>query len=71
MNTKALGVDFNERNELFDEAIEVLRGVWEQDDFAYEGRNFLAHGQTANPSPAGFRSGSAVTANSHADGSRR
>ena len=48
---KALGVDFNERNELFDEAIEVLRGVWEQDDFAYEGRNFLAHGQTANPKP--------------------
>ena len=48
---KALGVDFNERNELFDEAIEVLRGVWKQDDFAYEGRNFLAHGQTANPKP--------------------
>ena len=48
---KALGVDFNERNELFEEAIEVLRGVWEQDDFAYEGRNFLAHGQTANPKP--------------------
>ena len=49
---KALGVDFNERNELFDEAIEVMRGVWGDDDFAYEGRNFLAHGQTANPKPA-------------------
>ena len=48
---KALGVDFDERNELFDEAIEVLRGVWSQDDFAYEGRNFLAYGQTANPKP--------------------
>lgn len=48
---KALGVDFNERNELFDEAIEVLRGVWDKDDFAYEGRNFLAYGQTANPKP--------------------
>jgi len=48
---KALGVDFDERNELFDEAIEVLRGVWDTDDFAYQGRNFLAHGQTANPKP--------------------
>ena len=48
---KALGVDFDERNDLFDEAIEVLRGVWADDDFAYEGRHFLAHGQTANPKP--------------------
>lgn len=48
---KALGVDFNERNELFDEAVEVMRGVWAGDDFAYQGRNFLAHGQTANPKP--------------------
>jgi probable F420-dependent oxidoreductase len=49
---KALGVDFDERNELFDEAIEVMRGVWAQDDFSYDGRNFTAHGQTANPKPS-------------------
>lgn len=48
---KALGVDFDERNDLFDETIEVLRGVWSEDDFSYEGRHFLAHGQTANPQP--------------------
>lgn len=48
---RALGVDFDERNALFDEALEVMRGVWGQDDFAYQGRNFLAHGQTANPKP--------------------
>ena len=48
---KALGVDFDERNALFDEALEVVRGVWTTDDFAYEGRNFTAHGQTANPQP--------------------
>ena len=48
---KALGVDFDERNALFDETLAVLRGVWTDDDFAYEGRNFLAHGQTANPRP--------------------
>lgn len=48
---KALGVEFDERNDLFDEAIEVLRGVWADDDFAYVGRNFSARGQTANPKP--------------------
>ena len=48
---KALGVDFDERNALFDEAIEVIRGVWAEDDFAYEGRNFVAPGQSANPKP--------------------
>lgn len=49
---QALGVDFEERNELFDEAVEVLRGVWSTDEFAYEGRHFVATGQTANPKPA-------------------
>ena len=50
---RALGVDFDERNELFDESIEVMRGVWTTDDFRHEGRHFTAHGQTANPKPAG------------------
>lgn len=49
---RALGVDFEERNELFDEALEVLRGVWSTDAFEYEGRHFVASGQTANPKPA-------------------
>ncbi len=40
----ALGVDFAERNELFDEAVEVLRGVWSTDGFHYEGRHFKALG---------------------------
>ena len=48
---RAVGVDFNERNDLFDEAIEVLRGIFTTDDFAYEGRNFTAFGTTANPKP--------------------
>lgn len=48
---KAVGVDYDQRNVLFDEAIEVLRGVWTQDDFSYEGTGYLAHGQTANPQP--------------------
>ena len=50
---RALGVDFDDRNDLFDEAIEVMRGVWTTDDFSYEGHNFTARGQTANPKPSG------------------
>ncbi len=49
---RALGVDFDERNDLFDEAIEVMRGVWTTDDFQHEGRNFTARGQTVNPKPS-------------------
>jgi alkanesulfonate monooxygenase SsuD/methylene tetrahydromethanopterin reductase-like flavin-dependent oxidoreductase (luciferase family) len=28
-----------------------MRGIWTQDDFAYEGLGLLSHGQTANPKP--------------------
>ena len=48
---QALGVDFDQRNARFDEAIEVILGVWSEDDFAYEGSTFTARGQTANPKP--------------------
>jgi probable F420-dependent oxidoreductase len=47
----ALGVDFDERNALFDEAIEVLRGAWSTDNFSYEGRHFTAIGQIIKPAP--------------------
>ncbi|HVY10421.1 MAG TPA: LLM class F420-dependent oxidoreductase [Mycobacteriales bacterium] len=49
---KALGVDYDSRNALFDEAIEVLKGIWSTDDFRFEGSTFTALGQTANPKPA-------------------
>jgi probable F420-dependent oxidoreductase len=48
---RALGVDFERRNELFDQALEVLRGVWTTDEFSYEGTGFTAVGVTANPKP--------------------
>lgn len=48
---RALGVDYDERNELFDEALEVITGIWSTDDFAFDGRHFTATGQTANPKP--------------------
>jgi probable F420-dependent oxidoreductase len=49
---RALGVDFEERNRLFDEALDVVRGVWSTDEFAYEGLHFTATGQSVNPKPA-------------------
>jgi probable F420-dependent oxidoreductase len=49
---QSLGVDFERRNEIMDEALEVLRGVWTTDQFAYEGTTFVAGGVSANPKPA-------------------
>jgi probable F420-dependent oxidoreductase len=47
----ALGVDFDERAVLFEEALEVIRGIWTTDDFSYAGRHFTASGITAHPRP--------------------
>jgi probable F420-dependent oxidoreductase len=49
---RALGVDFEQRNALFDEALQVLRGVWAEDEFAFEGTGYTASGVSANPKPA-------------------
>jgi probable F420-dependent oxidoreductase len=47
----ALGTDFDERHDLFDEAIEVMRGAWTQRGYHYEGRHFTSVAQTALPLP--------------------
>jgi probable F420-dependent oxidoreductase len=47
----ALGVDFDERNELFDEALEVMQAVWQGGDVAHEGRHFQARGVRMVPTP--------------------
>ncbi|HJR26616.1 MAG TPA: LLM class F420-dependent oxidoreductase [Acidimicrobiales bacterium] len=47
----ALGVDHAERNELFDEALDVLKAIWTSDDVTLEGRHFSARGVTAHPRP--------------------
>ncbi|MGY4868438.1 LLM class F420-dependent oxidoreductase [Mycolicibacterium elephantis] len=47
----ALGVQFDERAALFEEALEVIRGIWTTDDFSYQGRHFTAEGITAHPRP--------------------
>jgi probable F420-dependent oxidoreductase len=48
----ALGVDFDERNELTDEAIDVLRAVWRGEEIARTGRHFNARGVAMRPVPA-------------------
>jgi probable F420-dependent oxidoreductase len=45
----ALGVDFEERNDLFDESLEVMRQVWAGGDVAYEGRHFASRGVRGLP----------------------
>jgi probable F420-dependent oxidoreductase len=47
----ALGVEFDERNDLFDEAFEVLRGVWATDHFEFLGEHFTARGVVMTPGP--------------------
>jgi probable F420-dependent oxidoreductase len=48
---RALGVDFEQRNALFDEAVEVMRGVWTSVPFDHEGLHFTAQGVAAKPLP--------------------
>ena len=47
----ALGVDFDERGALVEEALQVIRAVWTGDDIGFEGRHFTAAGITAHPRP--------------------
>ena len=48
----ALNVDMSLRNELFDESLEVLRGVWTEAPFAYQGKHFTARCVASLPAPA-------------------
>jgi len=47
----ALGVDFDERGALFDEAIDVIRALWSGESLTFEGRHFTARGQVSTPAP--------------------
>ncbi|TRW79615.1 LLM class F420-dependent oxidoreductase [Mycolicibacterium sp. 018/SC-01/001] len=47
----ALGVDFDNRGKLVDDALRVIRAVWTSDDIRYEGSAFTAAGITAHPRP--------------------
>ncbi|MFE4498283.1 LLM class F420-dependent oxidoreductase [Rhodococcus sp. NPDC056743] len=47
----ALGIDFDERNELFDEALDVLPLHWSGEPFTYRGKHFSALDVIARPKP--------------------
>lgn len=47
----ALGVDMEERNALFDEALDVLPLHWSGEPFGYRGRHFSARDVIARPRP--------------------
>ncbi|MEU6644412.1 LLM class F420-dependent oxidoreductase [Saccharomonospora sp. NPDC046836] len=47
----ALGVDMDERNALFDEALDVLPLHWHGEPFSYAGRHFSARDVIARPRP--------------------
>ena len=67
----ALGVSYDERAELFEEALQVIRTIWTSDDMSFEGKHFRARGITAHPRPVSApirRSGSAATRRRPASG---
>lgn len=47
----ALGVDYDERADLFEEALNAIRAIWTGDEIAIKGRHFTARGITAHPRP--------------------
>jgi probable F420-dependent oxidoreductase len=47
----ALGIDIDERNVLFDEALDVLPMHWSGDAFSYQGTHFSARDVMARPRP--------------------
>jgi probable F420-dependent oxidoreductase len=47
----ALGVDFKERNALFEEALQVMQLHWKGEPFTFEGRHFSARDIQALPAP--------------------
>jgi probable F420-dependent oxidoreductase len=49
---RALGVDFEERNALFDEALEVAKLAWAGEPFTYAGRHFSAKDTALLPRPS-------------------
>lgn len=49
---KALGVDFDIRNDLMDEYIKAMKLAWSGEDFAFEGTGYNAVGNRMLPTPA-------------------
>jgi len=47
----ALGVDFEQRNTLFDEYLQALKAAWVNDEFSFQGQGYQAHGNRIQPRP--------------------
>jgi probable F420-dependent oxidoreductase len=47
----ALGVNYDDRAALFDEALATIRRIWTTDEVSVDGRTFTARGITAHPRP--------------------
>ena len=48
---KALGVDFERRNEIMDEYLKALKGAWGADEFRFDGSGYSAVGNRILPRP--------------------
>lgn len=48
---KALGVDFDRRNEIMDEYLTAMKLAWTGEDFAFEGTGYSAPGNRIRPMP--------------------
>lgn len=48
---KALGVDFDNRNDLMDEYIQAMKLAWTGEDFTFEGTGYSAVGNRMRPAP--------------------
>lgn len=48
---RALGIDFERRGALFDEALEVIRAAWSGEPVVHGGATFVAGGQVQSPVP--------------------
>ena len=49
---KALGVDFDNRNDLMDEYMRAMKLAWTGEDFSFEGTGYTAVGNRVLPTPA-------------------
>lgn len=49
---KALGVEFDHRNDLMDEYIQAMKLAWTGEDFTFEGTGYTALGNRVLPTPA-------------------
>ena len=45
------GIDQEEGRDRFLEALELVLGLWDQEDFTYQGKYYQAHGYTVTPRP--------------------